>query len=296
MRLLAATDFSSGARNAVDRAVSLASVHPEASLTLMHVLEAHGLEVVRQMFRPEIEKMERALEVDAADRLGGISAKCEEVLEREVATRLAHGRPETEILRAAADDACDLLVMGEQGRTSLDPPFLGGTIERVLQRTDCSVLAVNRPVVGPYQRVLVCVGPGAGSPTAAELAFLLNPGADVILLHAFEAPFEDKFRSGGATENWLKDYRTQSKRAAERELAQLADRLESSAIITRRITVSGPPVATIIEYSRNLAADLVVVGKPKRSLLGDFFQGDIARQVTAGSGIDTLVAASLPNL
>lgn len=294
MRLLAATDFSDSAGLAVDRAVSLASLHPEASLTLIHVQAAEGFEVVRQMFAAEIEKIEQALAADAAGRLNSLAARCEEILERKVETLLSRGRAESEIVEAAAKRPIDLIVMGERGRAS--SPFFGGTIERVLQRTDRSVLAVKQPVVGPYRRLLVGVSSGGGSPTAAELAFLLNPGSDIILLHAFEAPFEDKFRRAGAPESWVTGYRVQSERAAEQELADWGNRLEAEGIQARRIVVRGSPAATILEYGRSLAADLIVVGKRKRSVLGDLLFGDVARRVTVESTVDVLVAASLPGM
>jgi nucleotide-binding universal stress UspA family protein len=296
VRLLAATDFSEPAGLALDRAVSLASLNPEASLTLIHVQTAEGLEVIRQMFRAELEEMERALTADAVDRLNALAAKCEGVLGRKVDARLAHGRPEAEVLGAAAELAADLIVMGERGRTLAGGPFLGGTIDRALQRAECSILAVKQPVAGPYRRLLVCVGSGSGSPTSAELAFLLNPGAEIILLHAFESPFEDKFRRAGATENWVADYRIQARRAAEQELAQFANRLEAAGIQARRIVAHGPPAATITEYSRILSSDLIVVGKHQRSVLGDLFSDDIVRQLVAESKADVLVAASLPDL
>jgi nucleotide-binding universal stress UspA family protein len=295
VRLLAATDFSEPAGLALDRAVSLASLHPEASLTVMHVQTAEGLEVIRQMFSAELAEMERALTADATDRLKAIAAKCEEILGRNVDSRLAHGRPEAEILGAAAELSADLIVMGERGGTPAGGFFLGGTIDRVLQRMDCSILAVKQPLAGPYRRLLVCVGLG-GEPTSAELAFLLNPGADIVLLHAFEAPFEDKFRRAGATDTWVTDYRFQARRAAEQELAQFANRLEAAGIQARRIVAHGPPGATIIEYARSVGADLIVVGKRKRSMLGDLFSGDIVRQLIAESQADVLVAACLPDL
>lgn len=295
MHLLAATDFSEPAGLALDRATSLASLNPDAALTLMHVQAAEGLEVIRQMFSAEVEKMELALAAHAADRLKSLSSESEGKLQRKVDTHLFHGRPEAEIVAAAARLSADLIVMGGRGN-SVSSPFLGGTIERVLQRTDRSVLAVKQPVTGPYQRLLVGVGFGGGTPISAELAFLLNPGADIILLHAFEAPFEDKFLSSGATHNWVADYRTQSRRAAEQELAQLGSRLEAAGIQARQIVAHGPPAAAIAEYSHSLAADLIVVGKHKRSVLGDLFFGDVARRVTVDSNVDVLIAASLPDL
>ena len=293
MRLLAATDFSESAGLALDRAVSLASLHPDASLTLMHVQAAEGFEVVRQMFSAEVEKIEQALAADAAGRLQSLAVTCEEILERKVDTLLSRGRAESEIV-AAAEGSVDLIVMGEGGKAS--SPFLGGTIERVLQRTNCSVLAVKQPVAGPYRRLLVGVSSGGGPPTAAELAFLLNPGSDIILLHAFEAPFEDRFRRAGAAESWVTDYQVQSERAAEQEMERWGSRLEAAGIQARRLVVRGSPAASILEYGRSLAADLIVVGKRKRSVLGGLLFGDVARQVTVESTADVLVAASLPGL
>lgn len=293
MRLLAATDFSEGADFALDRAVSLASTNPDTSLTVMHVRTTEGLEVVRQMFSADIEKMERAIEADAQERLRSLAARCERTLKRKVEIRSVQGRPEAEIIRAETELSVDLIVMGERGRPPARFPCLGGTVERVLQRTSCSILAVKKPMAARYRRVLVCVSSGDGAPAPAELAFLLTPGSEIILLNAFEAAFENKFRGTGATESWITDYRTQSRLAAQQELAQLGNRLEAVGIQARRIAASGPAAPTIIDYSRSLAADLIVVGKRRGFVLGNFIFGDIARQVAVESETDVLVTAPL---
>ena len=72
--------------------------------------------------------------------------------------------------------------------------------------------------------------------------------------------------------------------------------MEAEGIQARRIVVRGSPAATILEYGRSLAADLIVVGKRKRSVLGDLLFGDVARRVTIESTVDVLVAASLPGM
>ena len=143
MRLLAATDFSDSAGLAVDRAVSLASLHPEASLALMHVQATEGLEVVRQMFSAEIEKIEQAVAADAADRLNSLAARCEEILERKVETLLSRGRAETEIVAAAAQGSIDLIVMGSHGHGALQNLATGSVVTRVLASTDIPVLVVR---------------------------------------------------------------------------------------------------------------------------------------------------------
>ena len=73
-------------------------------------------------------------------------------------------------------------------------------------------------------------------------------------------------------------------------------RLEAAGIQARRLVVRGSPAASILEYGHSLAADLIVVGKRKRSVLGGLLFGDVARQVTVESTADVLVAASLPDL
>src|SRR5690606_28734814 len=112
----------------------------------------------------------------------------------------------------------------------------------------------------------------------------------------FEAPFEGKFRQAGTPESWITGYQVQSERAAEQELAHWESRLEAEGIQARRIVVRGSPVAAIRDYGRSLAADLIVVGKHNRSVLGHQLFGDVARQVTVESTVDVLVAASLPDL
>jgi nucleotide-binding universal stress UspA family protein len=76
----------------------------------------------------------------------------------------------------------------------------------------------------------------------------------------------------------------------------LAARLDEAGIRTRRIVAPGPPVPTIVEHSVSLAADLIVVGRNRRSILGDLLFGNVARHVTMEATVDVLVASSLPDL
>jgi nucleotide-binding universal stress UspA family protein len=57
--------------------------------------------------------------------------------------RLQDGEPAAEILRAAQQDACDLIVMGTHGRTGLNRLLLGSVTEAVLRKAVCPVLTVR---------------------------------------------------------------------------------------------------------------------------------------------------------
>ncbi len=72
--------------------------------------------------------------------------------------RLAEGHAVEEILRAAEDTSCDLIVMGSQARTGLYDRLVGGVAEAVMRRSSRPVLVVKSPAPGAT----------AGESTAAE--------------------------------------------------------------------------------------------------------------------------------
>ena len=60
-----------------------------------------------------------------------------------VETRLARGDAAEEILSAAAELDCGLIVMGTHGRTGLSRLLMGSVTEYVVPRAECPVLAVK---------------------------------------------------------------------------------------------------------------------------------------------------------
>jgi nucleotide-binding universal stress UspA family protein len=59
--------------------------------------------------------------------------------------RLVAGDPGAEILRAAREEPCDLIVMGTHGRTGLGRVLLGSVAEQVVRRAPCPALTVKAP-------------------------------------------------------------------------------------------------------------------------------------------------------
>jgi len=53
------------------------------------------------------------------------------------------GAPWQEIVRLAADEHADMIVMGTQGRSGLDRLLLGSVAERVVRHAPCPVLTVR---------------------------------------------------------------------------------------------------------------------------------------------------------
>jgi hypothetical protein len=57
--------------------------------------------------------------------------------------RLVEGEPVREILRAARETACDLIVTGTHGRSGLDRLLMGSVAEQLLRKAPCPVLTVK---------------------------------------------------------------------------------------------------------------------------------------------------------
>lgn len=149
-RVLAPTDFSPCANDAIEVAVKLA-VDEGAELHLLHVFDqtelARVLELHPTMPYTEIEKKlhEKAnAELQAVfERVAAQVSSCK----RQVETGIA----EESIVDYAQSRGCDLVVMGSVGRRGLNGIFIGNTAERVERRVTCSLLTV-KPAGFPYRK------------------------------------------------------------------------------------------------------------------------------------------------
>jgi len=140
-KVLFPTDFSEGALKALPYAVDLAR-HFSARLYLVHVVydiaTASGLYVphvsINEMYKEiesgalkELEKFGYALRKDIKD----------------VEYHVLRGVPYEEIIKFAADNAVDLIVIGTHGRRGIDRVLFGSTAERVVRYAKCPVLTVR---------------------------------------------------------------------------------------------------------------------------------------------------------
>ena len=111
----------------------------KATLHLMTVLPDLGMPIVAQYF-PE-DYLDRAV-ADATAKLEELSAK-HVPAGIAVDHRVAHGTIYKEILSAATDLGCDLIVMAAH-RPELEDYLIGPNAARVVRHGKCSVLVVRR--------------------------------------------------------------------------------------------------------------------------------------------------------
>jgi nucleotide-binding universal stress UspA family protein len=141
-RILCPTDFSEAAALATNHALSLAE-RLGADLTLLHVIE--GVPVPGEpLYRvvPEAEPLRQALEERARAQLRA-AAPPDLGPRLRLRERLVVGRAYSEILRAAAEERPDLIVMGAQGDGPLGHMLFGANAHHVVREATCPVLTVR---------------------------------------------------------------------------------------------------------------------------------------------------------
>jgi nucleotide-binding universal stress UspA family protein len=153
--ILCPTDFSRVSAAALELAAGLAR-DSGARLIVLHVAEPPPLvqpgELARALQEPDGYRAELQAQLRRFQPAG---------LEGRVDYQLREGAPAAEILRAAAEAGCDLIVMGTAGRTGLGRLLLGSVAEQVLRQAACPVLTVTTPGAGVDRGT-------AGSRTEAE--------------------------------------------------------------------------------------------------------------------------------
>lgn len=149
--LLIAIDASEASASAVSKAAELAE-QLGARIVLLHVLDPDSVVVapeLMQVYQPTLEEMKKAGQTllrQASDHFSDLV---------EVETLMPEGDPATQIVRAAAEHAADLIIIGTDSRGRLAHFLLGSTADAVIRRAPCPVVAVRRssePLKPPVAR------------------------------------------------------------------------------------------------------------------------------------------------
>jgi nucleotide-binding universal stress UspA family protein len=136
-RILCAVDLHHDSRAVYETAASLAR-KLRAELTLLYVVETGEPKAI-------VAPPERigALLTEAGLPLRKLAVLAAEALGKEVATRVEHGQPASEILRVCRETSCDLLVVGTHGRHGLERAIFGSVAEKLVRSAPCPVLSVR---------------------------------------------------------------------------------------------------------------------------------------------------------
>jgi nucleotide-binding universal stress UspA family protein len=289
--IVAATDLSAPAHRAVARAFLLAAGR-DAALELVHVIPQGAVDALRRLLGLGAEPVEQRILEQARDALRGLAETLGPAHGVAASTHLTTGTTLSAILdRADALDA-DLLVVGAHGEGYLGHLLLGTTAERLLRRTRRSVLMVRQTPHEAYRRILVPVDFSPWSAPALRLARAVAPDAELVLLHAFEAPFEAKLRFAGVAEEDIARYSAETGREALRLLHAVAEEAGLAAGDARFEVRHGEAPRVILSQEQELDCDLVILGKHGQGVMEELLLGSVTKHVLAEATCDVLVASA----
>lgn len=286
--ILAATDLSAPARHAVDRAGRVAG-ETGARLELAHVVSQSALDGLRQLLGLEAATVETHLLDQARAGLEGLAAELKQNRALDAGLHLSTGTALRGLLDEADRLAADLIVLGARGEGYLGRLLLGTTSERLLRRTRRPMLVVKQTPHEAYRRVLVPVDFSPWSARCLALARAVAPSAELVLLHAYEVPFEDKLRFAGVDETVISRYQLDARQQA---LAALEDLAEGASLDRARVALScrhGAAAPRILEEEQDRDCDLIVMGKHGQGMLEELLLGSVTKHVLAESTGDVLV-------
>lgn len=142
-KILFATDFSEGSSPAVPLIADLAQKY-SAKLYIMHVI--YDLAAATGWYTPQpgLQELYDDMQESA---LKEIQKCCSEGLQDIADTEpfVIKGIPHEEIIKFAAKNHIDLIVMGTHGRKGIDKMFFGSTASKVVREAPCPVLTVRVP-------------------------------------------------------------------------------------------------------------------------------------------------------
>jgi len=288
-RVLAVTDLSVPARHAVQRAAMVCK-DTAATLELLHVANLAPLERLRQLMGTAGVELEQQVLDVARQRLQELAAELGQRFHIAAAADVVTGSLLTELTRKIDSLPADLLVCGSKGESLIRRFMLGTTALRLLSTATCPILVVKHMPHEPYQRLLVPVDFSPSSLRTIDLARNIAPHATIVLLHAFEVPFEGHLRYAAVDDDTIHRYRTIAKQEATQKLHALYEKAGLDPTCASIVVLHGDPSLRIVEQEREQECDLIVMGKHGDNRIEDLLLGTVTKHVLAECQNDILVS------
>lgn len=288
--LLVATDLSAPSRHAAQLAAMLAR-QTGARLVLAHVLEKRALAELLHLFDEDGQGVQDQIRAQAREALSLLAAEIGEPLGVSAGQHLLEGEVMGSISMQADLLDASLLVVGARGAGFMRHWLLGATAERLLRVTLRPILMVKQAPREAYRKVIVPMDFSPWSLGAVRLAMAVAPQAELILLHAYEARFEDKMRIAGVNEDLIQGYRSKAQQYALLRLKQTAAEAGLAAAQWQPLLTHGEAALGILEQEEEQGADLIVLGKHGVGMAEELLLGSVTKRVLPRARCDVLVAA-----
>lgn len=288
--MMAGTDFSPAAGFAVERAALLCR-DTGAALELFHAVNLSALNRLRRLVPGIPNGLEQRAIDDRYEEITLLGGSLSEVHGVPVGVNADAGPAFGQIEKRARDVSADLVVLGAHGTNPLTHPVLGSTASRMAEGSAFPVLVVKQEPRERYRNVLVPVDFSEHSLPALMAARAVAPEANIILMHAYEVPFEGKLRAARVVEDVLTPFLAAARKKVFENLHELTDAAGLGPHAVRLLACHGTALHQILEQEQTRHCDLIAMGRHGDApLLERVFLGSVTKQVLALSRADVLVA------
>jgi nucleotide-binding universal stress UspA family protein len=274
--ILLATDFSHCSERALKYALSIAQRH-SSKLYFFHAVPSalRGDEDANNAAWREAQSWDTHMRTHR--ELQGIE---EEIIVRE-------GDVWEEMAPVIQDKSIDLVIVGTHGRTGFNKLMLGSVAETIFRNALCPVLTVGPKVRRPqslddHRRVLVPIAFSEHSETVLPYAELIarQSHSGVTLLHVLPQAIEPS------------DLSDEQRRWTQSHLRDAARREGILTYGTELLVRRGTPVDTILKVSRQIRAELILMGIRAPFGLADHRMWPNAYMVVCGATCPVLTVRS----
>jgi len=289
--ILVGTDLSAPARHAVERAYLIAA-QTRTELHIVHATELDLLDSLHELLGGDLSAAKAAIEANARDRLAQLAISPAHHDGIAAHMHVVSGNPLDVVSRKAEAVDAGLIVLGARGESYLRHAILGSTAARVIRKAaHCPVLVVKLSPHEAYRNVLVTVDFSPVSLSAIHAARRWAPAATLVLLHAFELPYEGLLWRAGVEQQEITQYISTDLKKRRARLDDLATEAGLASIDYVARVLHGPPSREIVAMEQEYDADLIVVGKHGTNIAEELLLGSVTKHVLAESQGDVLVVA-----
>lgn len=288
--VLAAADFSSSSLLAIDRGFLVARLN-HAKYSVMHALDTSTLKSLEMIAGStlDVDKLRDQILTHTRDELSEFVSESEHTGTYPVEL-FVDAEPATQAIPARASRLhANLVIVGAHGKGFLQRVLIGSTATRLLRTVHCPVLLVKKPARFDYRRVLIGIDFSEVSASNIRFAKQLAPAANMILLHAYEVPFEGKMRLAGVEDSLIAKYRDEARTLATLKLRDLARRCGLQEGEYSSIVCHGDAARSVIQIEEQHRCDLIVMGKHGSNATTDLMLGSVTKRVLADCTSDTVV-------
>lgn len=277
-RILLGTDLSPSGDRALDRAAQLTRQWG-VQLVIVHAIERGTSRYSEVEFVPSWRK--------SADPTMAIQNRIRRDLREAVdylKIVIKEGSPAEAIMETAADEGCDLIILGASRGDSSGVTFFGNTAEYLIRKSPVSVLVVKTRPNGEYRNVLVGTDFTDESRHGLEVAAASFPDSRLTVMHAFEMPYRAFLSDTTLGHDFAAMERTSIQQfVAESDLPPQA-RPKVSTLIEH-----GPPSLMMRRFVEEQNADLTVIGAYGRGFLFHLLGGGNTPHIVDAVSSDVLL-------